>query len=241
MNFPSVTLKDVQDFIVKETYTVLPDGRTTICQLTLKNGFTVEGQSACVSIENFDSVKGNMYARERAESKVWEHLGFDLSTKVNLIKGAGEPTGDIAKVPGVRTYIGTKVVRAVPYTLKQYNDLRGWDVPKDMDPKEEGYLIEYVDGGQPNVFGFTGYISWSPADVFKRAYTLGVEVNAETFIDRLNIEHSQLSERIKKDSSFVGSAAFYKLPVEDQDDLVVQLDYMNRYNNVLRKRIKKLS
>ena len=64
MNYPKVTQEDVNNFIVGKTFTVLPDGRTTICQLTLKNNFTVIGESACVSIENFDAAKGNFYAEE---------------------------------------------------------------------------------------------------------------------------------------------------------------------------------
>ncbi len=77
-NAPRVTIEDVNAAIISETYTVLPDGRTTICQLTLDNGFTVIGESACVSAENFDAAIGNKYAREAAVSKVWQFLGFRL-------------------------------------------------------------------------------------------------------------------------------------------------------------------
>ena len=52
----------------------------------------------------------------------------------------------------------------------EYNKLRGWKVPADENPEDEGYLVEYVDGGKPNMPGFDGYISWSPKDVFDRAY-----------------------------------------------------------------------
>lgn len=83
---PSVTIDDVMAAIKSETYTVLPNGRTTICQLTLDNGFTVEGQSACVSIENFDPVKGNHYARGRAIDEVWKLLGFRLADKLMAAK-----------------------------------------------------------------------------------------------------------------------------------------------------------
>lgn len=75
---PRVTLEQVEAAIVDETYTVLPDGRTTICQLTLDNGFTVEGSSACVSKENFNAELGNKYSRERAVNEVWKMLGFRL-------------------------------------------------------------------------------------------------------------------------------------------------------------------
>lgn len=67
-------------------------------------------------------------------------------------------------------YIGTKEVYAKPMTRQAYNDLRGWTVPSDENPNDEGYLVEYVDGGNPNHPDFKGYISWSPKDVFERTY-----------------------------------------------------------------------
>lgn len=67
-------------------------------------------------------------------------------------------------------YIGTKLIKARAMTRLQYNQLRGWEVPSDENPDDKGYLVEYVDGGKPNHPDFAGYISWSPIDVFERAY-----------------------------------------------------------------------
>ena len=67
-------------------------------------------------------------------------------------------------------YIGTKIVNAAPLTRGEYNALRGWETPTDENPADAGYLVEYVDGGKPNHPKFEGYISWSPADVFAKAY-----------------------------------------------------------------------
>lgn len=93
MDAPSVTIEQVEAAIVSETYTVLPNGRTTVCQLTLidngDTGFTVEGQSACVSRANYDEEKGKKYARQRALDKVWEMLGYGLAKEIriqNLLK-----------------------------------------------------------------------------------------------------------------------------------------------------------
>lgn len=86
-NAPRVTLQELEAAIKGETYTVLPDGKTTICQLTLDNNFTVEGFSACVSIENFDTELGKKYSRERAISKLWEFMGFRLADKLMLNEG----------------------------------------------------------------------------------------------------------------------------------------------------------
>ena len=81
-NAPRVTLEQVNAAIIDETYTVLPDGRTTVCQLTLDNGFTVEGSSACVSKENFNAELGNKYSRERAVNEAWKMLGFRLADAI---------------------------------------------------------------------------------------------------------------------------------------------------------------
>lgn len=67
-------------------------------------------------------------------------------------------------------YLGTKLINATPLTRAEYNALRGWTVPADENPADDGYLVEYLDGGQANVPGFSGYVSWSPKDVFERAY-----------------------------------------------------------------------
>ena len=75
---PRVTIEEINNAIHGETYTVLPDGRTTVCQLTLDNGFTVTGISVCASPENFNEAEGNKYARERAVDQVWMLMGFRL-------------------------------------------------------------------------------------------------------------------------------------------------------------------
>ena len=67
-------------------------------------------------------------------------------------------------------HIGTKAVLAHIMTRGEYNHYRNWEIPENEDPSEQGYLVEYVDGGKPNDERHKGYISWSPACVFKDAY-----------------------------------------------------------------------
>lgn len=67
-------------------------------------------------------------------------------------------------------FIGTKVVHATPMTRLEYNNYRDWALPPDENGEDAGFLVEYVDGGKPNHPDHHGYISWSPADVFTRAY-----------------------------------------------------------------------
>lgn len=78
---PRVTIEDVNAEIVGETYTVLPSGRVTVCELTLKNGFTVRGESAVVFIENNVPETGREVARTNAVNQIWQLLGFRLREK----------------------------------------------------------------------------------------------------------------------------------------------------------------
>lgn len=70
----------------------------------------------------------------------------------------------------MRQYIGTKIVSTQPMTRAEYNAYRGWELPANEDGADAGYLVEYHDGGKPNDDRHAGYISWSPEDVFARAY-----------------------------------------------------------------------
>jgi len=60
----------------------------------------------------------------------------------------------------MKIYIGTKRISAEPMTRGRYNEFRGWQIPADENPNDEGYLVEYDNG----------YKSWSPKDVFEAAY-----------------------------------------------------------------------
>ncbi len=72
--------------------------------------------------------------------------------------------------PHFMDYFGTKLISATPMTRLAYNEYRGWELPADENGDDLGYLVEYRDGGSQNHPDHEGYISWSPADVFHRAY-----------------------------------------------------------------------
>jgi hypothetical protein len=55
----------------------------TFCVLVLKNGFTVTGESACASPENFDAEIGRKIARQAAVNKIWPLMGYELKTKLS--------------------------------------------------------------------------------------------------------------------------------------------------------------
>ena len=58
-------------------------GLLTFCVLVLRNGFTVTGESACASPENFDAEIGRKIARQNAVAKIWPLLGFSLKQKLH--------------------------------------------------------------------------------------------------------------------------------------------------------------
>lgn len=60
----------------------------------------------------------------------------------------------------VKQYIGTKMIKAKPMNRGDYNKYRGWNIPKNENPADEGYLVMYSDG----------YESWSPKKQFEEAY-----------------------------------------------------------------------
>lgn len=84
----------------------------------------------------------------------------------------------------MNSFIGTKMINAQPMTRLAYNNLRGWVLPGDENGDDAGFLVEYLDGGNANVPGFDGYVSWSPRDVFERSYrpcdgmTFGLAIEA---------------------------------------------------------------
>lgn len=90
---PRVTPQMIDDLIVAECFstadkmfpgcpTTEPMALLTICVLTLRNGFTVTGESACASPENFDTEVGMKVARQKAKEKIWALEGYALRNRL---------------------------------------------------------------------------------------------------------------------------------------------------------------
>lgn len=141
----------------------------TLCVLKLKNGFMVTGHSAPAMEANFDETIGRRLAREQAVKQVWQLMGYALKERIAKDK-AMLAEALVPPQEGFETYIGTKVINAQPCTRSAYCGLRGWDVPENENGDDEGYLLEYTDKIEDMVPGFKGYVSWSPKDVFEKAY-----------------------------------------------------------------------
>lgn len=68
----------VKSEYVEGEFILAPTKLLTFCVLVLRNGFTVTGESACASPENFDADIGRKIARQNAVAKIWPLLGFRL-------------------------------------------------------------------------------------------------------------------------------------------------------------------
>lgn len=80
---PRVTPDRLEQVIVSEQYHVFPNTTFTACLLTLENGYTVLGESACASPENFNAELGRKIARDNAKNKIWALEGYLLRQKLH--------------------------------------------------------------------------------------------------------------------------------------------------------------
>ena len=97
-----VTPADIEENILNEYYFTAADGAIyanlgaiqpelialelnllTFCVLVLRNGFTVTGESACASPENFDAEIGCKIARQNAAQKIWPLMGYALKERLS--------------------------------------------------------------------------------------------------------------------------------------------------------------
>ncbi len=89
LNAPRLTPDLINATIVDEDYHVFPGTTLTVCCLKLRNGFTVTGESAAASPENFDQEVGRKIARENARNKIWAFEGYLLRERLHVI-GPGQ-------------------------------------------------------------------------------------------------------------------------------------------------------
>jgi hypothetical protein len=85
LNAPRLNPQHIDNTILAEQYHVFDGTTLTVCCLTLKNGFTVTGESAAASPENFDVEIGRKIARQNAREKIWALEGYLLKQKLSGI------------------------------------------------------------------------------------------------------------------------------------------------------------
>jgi len=104
-------------------------------------------------------------------------------------------------------YFGTKKIQATPMTRAAYNEYRDWVLPSDENGADEGYLVEYLDGGKPNHHKHGGYISWSPKEQFENAYQ---PVTSMSFGHA--IKAMEQGDKVSRMAWGIGNAAVYYVP-----------------------------
>ena len=83
LNAPRLTPDMIDAAITDEQYHVFEGTTLTVCCLTLRNGFTVTGESAAASPENFDVDIGRKIARQNAREKIWMLEGYLLKQRLH--------------------------------------------------------------------------------------------------------------------------------------------------------------
>lgn len=125
----------------------------------------------------------------------------------------------------MKKYIGTKTVMARPMSkLEAYDEnlLKAGVIATKKDKNTQGYEVLYEGG----------YHSWSPKEVFDKAYHL-----AESPLDRMRIEIDELNDKMLKLSKFIQSERFKGLDEEMQNLLKKQHYHMDKYCEALSSRI----
>lgn len=138
-------------------------------------------------------------------------------------------------------YQGTKQLFAKPMSRGEYNEYRGWKTPEDESPSDEGYLVEYVNGGASNHPQHKGYISWSPKEVFEQTYKVVQFSDKPPHQQRVLAEEASLGEKIEKLEIFINSSTFTMIVKDELErlDMIAQLQLMKQYREVLLRRISR--
>lgn len=121
---PRITPEHINRIIVDEDYHVFGDV-LTVCCLTLENGFTVTGESACASPENFDADLGRQIARDNARDKIWALEGYLLRQMQHITGGWGRSVPEPQDRPDqvlcrslLEKYAGAGFVSGIPATIR---------------------------------------------------------------------------------------------------------------------------
>lgn len=124
----------------------------------------------------------------------------------------------------MKTYLGTKLVTAKSMTRPEAEFVLGRVIkPAKQNYSDEGYLVQYEDG----------YRSWSPKEVFEKAYK-----PADNFIDRMVIERDELQKRLVWLTSSLMTEGFHEKVGDKQYYwMQEQRNAMEIYVEVLNKRI----
>lgn len=120
---------------------------------------------------------------------------------------------------------------------QDYNSYRGWALPADEEPTDQGYLLENPKGVS-NHANHKGYVSWLPYREFEADHTLveGAE-GKPAHEQRVLAELSELQKKLKALVEFTKTDKYLLLPFTDRNHLQEQCRVMTSYVFVLEARI----
>lgn len=171
---PRVTMEHIESIITSEAYFTAEQGAAavgapklinpslgllTFCVLTLRNGFTVTGQSACASAENFDEQAGRKYARKDAVGKVWPLEGYLLRQR--LYNG-------MVDIPGMLDI--SALTRTVPDPAAV--------VPEGLTNEQVARVCHEVNRAYCAALGDHSQVTWEDAPEWQReSARMGVDLH----------------------------------------------------------------
>lgn len=134
----TVTAEYMQKRIKDVSYSILPGTTVTICLLTMANGFSVMGKSACVNPHNFDAAVGRKFAYEDAVEQLWPLEGYLLAEE--LFHEARGDTNTLAEEQATARYT----------MLMDIRDLLRVPTFEEIMPRLK---MTYDNGGKDMTFG----------------------------------------------------------------------------------------
>lgn len=152
LNAPRLTPQLIEETIIDSTFHKLTDV-LTVCVLTLRNGFTVTGESACASPANYNKEIGEKIARENAVEKIWVLEGCLLKERLYNPNALAELTRfQTDRGLDTNEYVFINEAASI---VEELLEADGLDVPKENRPmlKEElgGFFQHLLDCGVANV------------------------------------------------------------------------------------------
>lgn len=207
---PRVTLPDLEANIVAENYINLGKAAealgqpategmhlTTLCVLTLRNGFTVSGQSACASPERYDEAIGNEFARREAVRNVWPLMGYALKEELYGVQTNHSVRADPLENASRAAHEANRLIQA------EFGEevAPPWDeAPAYMKESTRSGVEQIV--ANPEITPEELHEAWSD-DRRRAGWVYGTEKNVELKTHHCLVPYDQLPEfQKKKDAVF---------------------------------------
>ena len=93
-----VTKEAINAKITDVAYIHIPNSTVTICSITLQNGYSVRGESACVDPAEYVEATGRDLAYKKAFDKIWQLEGYLLAEQLNKVPSP-PPCGEMPEMP----------------------------------------------------------------------------------------------------------------------------------------------